>query len=48
MNNIVRAQRRKTASICPVCGSPMYMVRWYDRTRSLMCVKCHFGFNYGE
>jgi len=27
---------------------PMYTVYWYDKSRSFMCLKCHFGFNYKD
>ncbi len=46
MNSVISAFRKKTSSICPICGSPMYMVYWHTGKRSLMCIKCHFGFNY--
>ena len=48
MSGVVHAFKRKTASICPICGSPMYMVYWYNKTRSLTCIKCFFGFNYKD
>lgn len=46
MTAIIHPYRRKTSSICPVCQSPMQLIYWRDGSTSLMCMKCHFGFNY--
>lgn len=43
---VVHPFRKKTAARCPVCDSSMYIVYWHNSTQSLMCMKCHFGFNY--
>ncbi|MCX7923400.1 MAG: hypothetical protein N3B21_15525 [Clostridia bacterium] len=48
MDAVIHAFHRKTESICPICNAPMYMVHWHNNTRSLMCLKCHFGFNYKD
>ncbi len=39
---------KKTDTLCPICREPMYMVYWHNETRSLMCLKCHFGLNYRD
>ncbi len=44
----VHTFHKKTSNKCPICASDMHMVYWRNKTRSLMCLKCHFGFNYTD
>ena len=46
MNGIIRIFHKKTGYKCPICGSWMHMVYWRDKSKSFMCIKCFFGFNY--
>jgi len=46
MSAVIDVFRKKTESKCPICSSDMYMVYWRDKSRSFMCIKCFFGFNY--
>ncbi|MFZ5988317.1 MAG: hypothetical protein ACOYWZ_14485 [Bacillota bacterium] len=48
MAEVVHAFHKKTGSRCPICKEYMYMVHWHNKTRSFMCLKCHFGFNYKD
>ncbi len=48
MAAIIHVFHKKTDSLCPICNERMYMVYWHNKTKSFMCLKCHFGFNYNE
>jgi Zn ribbon nucleic-acid-binding protein len=48
MSGIVHVLHKKTGYKCPICGSWMYMVYWRDKSKSFMCIKCFFGFNYKD
>lgn len=48
MPAVIHAFHRKTETKCPICGENMHMVHFHNKTRSFMCLKCHFGFNYKD
>jgi Zn ribbon nucleic-acid-binding protein len=48
MSAIVHLFHKKTEYKCPLCNSDMHMVYWRDKSKSFMCIKCFFGFNYKD